>query len=510
MQTTRQLDILFVHPNASKKIYQDLSNKHSAIEPPIWAAMLANHCRSKGFGSNILDCEAERLTTDQSAKMIVDINPKVACFVVYGQQPSASSQNMEGATATSKLVKQLNPELKIMFVGGHVAALPREVLRDEDSIDYICQNEGVYTISNFLRASRESKNPDISSIRGIGYRDKEGNPILNETERIVAQEELEHELPGMAWDLLPDIKKYRTAGWHSWTNNSEKEPFAALYTSLGCPFKCGFCMINIINRTDNSPNIASNKSSVFRHWSPEYMIGQFDKIAEMGVKNVKIADELFVLNPSHFLKLCDLIKERGYDFNMWAYSRIDTCKPKYLQALKEAGVNWLGLGIENPDQTLRKEIHKGHYKEVRIDSILDDMRAADINIAANYIFGLPMDTEESMKNTLDFAVEQNTEMVNFYSAMAYPGSPLHVQARQSGLRLPDTYVGYSQHAYEAQNLPTENLSAGEILRFRDHAWMKYHTNEKYLDLLETKFGVKARQNLEETSKIKLKRRLLGD
>ena len=55
----RQLDILFIHPNASKKIYQDLSNDYSAIEPPIWAAMLAQHCRSNGFGSQILDCEAE-------------------------------------------------------------------------------------------------------------------------------------------------------------------------------------------------------------------------------------------------------------------------------------------------------------------------------------------------------------------------------------------------------------------------------------------------------------------
>ena len=54
---TRQLDVLFVHPNASKKIYQDLSNDYSAIEPPIWAAMLAQHCRSNGFGSQILDCD---------------------------------------------------------------------------------------------------------------------------------------------------------------------------------------------------------------------------------------------------------------------------------------------------------------------------------------------------------------------------------------------------------------------------------------------------------------------
>ena len=85
------LDILFVHPNASEKIYQKLSKKNSAIEPPIWAAMLANHCRAHNFGVQILDCEAESLGWEESSKLINDINPRVVCFVVYGQQPSASS-----------------------------------------------------------------------------------------------------------------------------------------------------------------------------------------------------------------------------------------------------------------------------------------------------------------------------------------------------------------------------------------------------------------------------------
>ena len=55
------LDILFIHPNASKKIYQELSKDHSAYEPPIWAGMLANHCRSKNFKTAVLDCEVSKL-----------------------------------------------------------------------------------------------------------------------------------------------------------------------------------------------------------------------------------------------------------------------------------------------------------------------------------------------------------------------------------------------------------------------------------------------------------------
>ena len=79
------LDILFIHPNASKKIYQELSDDHSAIEPPIWAGMLANHCRNKNFKVEILDCEVEKLDYITSSKKISEANPKIACFVVYGQ-----------------------------------------------------------------------------------------------------------------------------------------------------------------------------------------------------------------------------------------------------------------------------------------------------------------------------------------------------------------------------------------------------------------------------------------
>ena len=504
------LDILFIHPNASKKIYQGLSNDHSAIEPPIWAGMLANHCRGKNFNVKILDCEVERLDYISSAKEIHNLNPKIACFVVYGQQPSASSQNMEGAVATSEELKNLNPNIKTLFVGGHISALPKETLENEKSIDIIALNEGVYAISNLLRVEDLNDDKSLRKIKGIGFRNEDNFIEINEAEIIVPKKLLDTDLPGIAWDLLPPLKMYRTAGWHSWSNNSDKQPFAALYTSLGCPYTCSFCMINIINRTNNSENISSKDSNIFRWWTPEFIIKQFDYFAKQGVKNIKIADELFVLNPNHFMKICDMIIERKYDFNIWAYSRIDTCKPQYLEKLKKAGVNWLGLGIENPSSIIRKEVHKDAFKNVKIIDIINSMRDAGIYVAANYIFGLPEETKESLEFTYNFAEETNTEMVNFYSAMAYPGSPLHLEARKNKIKLPTTYSGYSQHSYDTQNLPSQNLSAAEILSFRDKAWDKYHTKQKYLKLLENKFGMNSVNNLKKTTKIKLKRKLLGD
>ncbi|MDZ4241224.1 MAG: cobalamin-dependent protein, partial [Candidatus Omnitrophota bacterium] len=476
----KQLDILFLHPNAAHKIYQDLSKDFSAIEPPIWAGMLANHCRIKGFSVDLLDCEALHLEDDQAASMIKERNPRVVCFVVYGQQPSASSQNMEGAVPLAEAVKRLNPEIKILFVGGHIAALPREVLERHACVDFVCQNEGVYTISTLLQTDLASR---LDKVLGLGYR-QDGGVILNPPSPIVAKPDLPSDLPGVAWDLLP-MKNYRTALWHALPNNSQRQPFAALYTSLGCPMKCSFCMINIINRQDNE---YSDGSAVFRYWDPEFIIRDFDTFAEMGITNIKIADELFVLNANHFMKLCELIIQRGHKFNIWCYSRVDTVKEPYLETLKKAGVNYLALGIESGNTRVRKDVTKGRFEDVDIRGIVKKIRDHGINVAANYIFGLPEDDYDSMQQTLDLSLELCTEMANFYSAMAYPGSPLHGIAIKEGWKLPETYAGFSQHSYHTQPLPTKRLSASQVLGFRDKAWLAYHTNPKFLDLLKRKFG----------------------
>ena len=113
--------------------------------------MLNNAClKAAGDRSEILDCEVLRLSYEKSVQKIDEINPRIACFVVYGQQPSASSQNMEGAVETSKLLKKLCPEIKILFIGGHVAALPYETLNEEESIDIVACNEGVIAVLNIL------------------------------------------------------------------------------------------------------------------------------------------------------------------------------------------------------------------------------------------------------------------------------------------------------------------------------------------------------------------------
>ena len=131
-------------------------------------------------------------------------------------------------------------------------------------------------------------------------------------------------------------------------------------------------------------------------------------------------------------------------------------------------------------------------------------------IISNYIYGFPEDTHETMQQTLDLALELNTEMANMYPCQALPGSPLYHEAQQNNWPLPDSYEGYAFLSYESQPLPTKHLTSAEVVRFRDKAWQTYFTNPDYLNLVEKKFGRARRLNVENMSKIPLRRKLLEE
>jgi hypothetical protein len=83
-------------------------------------------------------------------------------------------------------------------------------------------------------------------------------------------------------------------------------------------------------------------------------------------------------------------------------------------------------------------------------------------------------------------------------------------AKKNGWALPDSYEGYAFLSYESQPLPTKYVSSADVLRFRDEAWQKYFTNPAYLNLVEQKFGLLERKNIEDMALIHLKRKILGD
>ena len=490
-----QVDVLFINPGDRRQIYQDLGDEFCAIEPPVFPGLFATYVRGKGLSAAIVDAPALGWSAEMVAESVTqDFDPTLIAIAVYGFQPSASTQNMSAAGRIATLIKEAGRGAKVLMTGTHPAALPERTMREED-VDFVCDLEGPVTIYKTARAIKEGV-ASFANIPSLWWRD-EGRIVPPLTQEGLIGD-LDTEMPGIAWDLVP-MDRYRSHNWHAFDHIGERAPYAAIHTSLGCPYRCNFCCIN-----------APFGKPSYRMWSPETVVTEIDYLVEThGVRNIKFVDEMFVLNKNHVRGICSRLAERDYDVNIWAYARVDTVKDELLDVLKAGGVNWLCLGIESASAHVRDGADK-RLSEEDIIGVVRRIQNAGIQVLGNYIFGLPEDTMESMRQTLALAHELNCEFANFYSAMAYPGSQLHTTALAQGLDLPKEWHHYSQHAYETLPLSNDHCSSAEILAFRDWAWQDYFRNPGYLAMIDNKYGADVVEHIGRMAEVPLKRKLIDD
>jgi len=483
-----KVDIVLVKPGSQKQLYGQLSDfKLTGIEPPLWGAILAGFLRDKGYSVVLYDAEVENWDYEETAERVRDANPLLAVIVVSGSNPSASTMNMTSVGQITSLIRQLDPTIKTALMGLHPSALPERTIRDEP-VDFVCQGEGFYTLTKLIDALKS--NTEDFPIDGLWY--KKGERVISNP-RPSLVEDLD-EIPRPAWDLLP-MTNYRAHNWHCFDSIRGRQPYAILYTNLGCPFRCSFCCINAL----------FGKNTI-RYRGTESVIEELDFLVNTyGVRNIKIIDEMFAINEGRVTELCDKIIERKYDLNMWAYARVNTVTDKMIAKMKEAGINWLAYGFESGSKRVIEDVAKG-YKMERVEKVVEMTAKHGVHICGNYIFGLPEDDFDSMTETLKLMLDINAEWANIYSAMAYPGSALYETAVQKGWPLPDSWQGYSQYAYETLPLPTEHLTSGEVLSFRDYAFNIYYENPRYLNKIKRLFGTETVHHLRKMTEHKLQRK----
>ena len=468
-------DVVLINPGAARTIYQNLSDDLSAIEPPTWCRMIAGWLIDKGFSVSILDQDAFRWTPEEVSEQVKKLSPRLVAIIVSGQQPSASTQQMTGASLLAKAIQGVP---KIM-IGNHPSALPVRTLMEED-VDYVCDGEGPLTISGLLNGDA------LESIPGLVW--NKGLIIHNPRAALIPIDELH----GNVWGMLP-MGQYRAHTWQC-LDGSPRQPYASIYTTLGCPFKCSFCCINAFQHSSN-----------YRRRTPSKVVEQIKHLYQMyGVKTFKIADEMFVLDPRHYLPICEGLAALPFadELNIWVYARIDTVRPETLSLMRRAGIRWLALGIESGSAHVRDGATKS-LDENDIRNVVKSIQDAGIFVIGNFIFGLPDDTLESMQETLRLSKELNCEFANYYSAMPYPGSRLFNETQQDDL--PKNWSGYSQHSSDATPLPTATLSSREVLEFRDFAFHSYFEDERYLGMIASKFGTKAVEHIKQMTATRLSR-----
>lgn len=493
----KHTDLLLIHPNDQKAVYGD-TLQYAACEPPYWCAVAAQYCLDCGIDIKIFDAEAENCSFEEIGKRIREYSPKLVGIFVTGTNLSASTQKMQGADMTCHEIKKINKDIPVFLWGLHPSALPERTLKENEA-DYIITGEGYDTIVNLMRFHKgEAITFDEVALGGLCYRQN------GQIKRLGCSRLLEtREIPLPAWELLP-MERYMPHNWHIMGEDEPKNArgrYAVISTSIGCPFNCSYCAISALFGTKK-----------LRYWDVERVIAEIDRLVEnYHIKYIKILDECFVLNKKYVNELCEALIEKQYDINIWAYARVDTVDPEILKKMKSAGIKWLAYGIESADDTVLSEVHKSQYDADETKLAMQWTKEAGINILANFMFGLPDDTYESMQKSLALCKEICPEWINFYVTMPYPGSKDYMDAVKNGKIKEDRWIEYAQYSYECIPSGGKYLSPKEVLAFRDHAFNAFfENNEAYFDLISKKFGQQYVGVIKNMTKNKLRRKLLGD
>lgn len=489
--------LLLIRPNDQKAVYGD-TLKYTACEPPYWCAVVAKYCLEYGIDVEILDAEAENCSFEEIGERIGQERPALVGIFVTGTNLSASTQKMQGADLTCREIKKVDSEIPVFMWGLHPSALPERTLTENDA-DYIVTGEGFKTIVNLMRyCAGEHIEFQEETLGGLCYRQGEqikrlGFSGLLETDN----------MPLPAWELLP-MEKYTPHNWHIMgedTTEDAKGRYAVISTSIGCPFNCSYCAISALFGTKK-----------LRFWDVDRVVREIERLVyEYHIKYIKILDECFVLNKEYVNLLCDKLTEKNYDINMWAYARVDMVDPEILKKLRAAGIRWLAYGIESADDFVLSEVSKSQYNADKTRTVMRQTREAGINILANFMFGLPNDTNESMQKTLDLCREICPDWINFYVTMPYPGSKDYWDAVEAGRIKDDRWIEYAQYSYECIPSGGKYLTPKEVLAFRDCAFNAFfQDNDRYFELIRTKFGQKYVDQILSMKDNKLRRKLLGD
>jgi anaerobic magnesium-protoporphyrin IX monomethyl ester cyclase len=436
------------------------------------------------------------------ARRIEQINPKLVALVVFGHMPSAASQQMFGAHEVAVAIKALNSNRIIAIAGGHVSALPEQVLRNEP-VDYAVRGEGPATFSALLTALTESfgVRPPTSILRGIpglvwwnDHRNIEVNPAATALDP-------DTDLADQGWQFTPPAR-YVAHNWHSLGYQlAERRPYASVITSFNCPHRCTFCQIH-----------TPFGGSGYKTRSTVNVVDEIEMLVrDHGVHFIKLVDEMYLLKPSHYLPIAQGLIDRGLGdkINIWCYGRVDSVKPDTLDLLRRSGVKWIALGIESGDPDIRDGADK-RLRENDIVGIVRTIQAHDISVVGNFMFGFMDDDLVSMQRTLNLALDCLPEWANFYCTMALPGSQLYDQAVAEGWTLPIDYRGWSQHNRHSRPLDTKYLSAAQVLAFRDAAFRAYFGSANYQTMIRRKFGYDAVSQVNEMLTYKLERDLLKE
>ena len=402
---------------------------------PVWLAYPTGMLE----GARLLDAPSHHVSADETIEMAKEYE----FLVLYTSTPG-----FPGDIRLAKRIKDVNPKIKIAFVGPHVTVLPEPSLRDCSAIDFVVRKEFDYAVKEFADGK------PLEQILGVSYR-KNGSFEHNaDRPQIQDLDSLPHVTDVYQRDL--DVRRYNVPFL--------LHPYVSLYTTRGCPAQCTFCLW---------PQTTSGHA--WRKRSTDDVAREMAKAKEYWpfVKEYFFDDDTFNIQKARTVELCAKLKPLKLT---WSCTSRVTTDYETLKAMKEAGCRLLIVGFESGDAQILKNIKKGATLE-RARQFTKDAHKLGLVIHGDFILGLPGETRETIQNTITFAKELDVETIQVSVAHAYPGTELYDYAVKNGFMVNGNKM-VDEGGHQLAHIQYPGLPADEILHSVHRFYDEYYFRPK--------------------------------
>jgi hopanoid biosynthesis associated radical SAM protein HpnJ len=402
---------------------------------PVWLAYPAGMLE----GARLLDAPSHHVSAEETINIARDYE-----FMVL----FTSTPGFPGDIRLSKKIREINPKIKIAFVGPHVSVLPERSLKDCPEIDFVVRKEFDYAVCEFANGK------PLEEILGISYL-KNGS-VVHTPDRPEVQDldSLPHVTEIYRRDL--DVNRYNVPFL--------LYPYVSLYTTRGCPAQCTFCLW---------PQTLSGHP--WRKRSTDDVAREMAKAKDFwpNVREFFFDDDTFNIQKPRTIELCSKLKPLKLT---WSCTSRVTTDYETLKAMKEAGCRLLIVGFESGDPQILKNIKKGATIE-RARQFTKDCHKLGLVIHGDFILGLPGETHDTIRNTIAFAKELDVETIQVSVAHAYPGTELYDYAVKNGFMVGDNKM-VDEGGHQLAHIQYPGLPAEEILESVHRFYDEYYFRPK--------------------------------
>lgn len=419
--------------------------------PCIGLAYLAATCREAGHDVKVLDNFAADLPAVKVLDLVRTWQPDVVGLGML--TPSArSTENL------SRQIKKTVPKTKVVLGNLHASLFAEQLIAD-GACDAVVHGEGERILPRLIEVFGNDGDP--ASIPGVSFA-VDGSAQTTQPEPPL--EDLDA-LPYPAWELFP---------WRSYTFLpfvTVAKPCLAIIGSRGCPFRCKFCALGYMG-------------NVVRKRRPDSIAAEVEwLVREFGVRHVGFVDPIFPLSKQHGLETCRAIRERKIPGDWWwtSETRIDVIDEEICRAMHGARCKRILFGIESGVNELLANVGK-NFTTDQVREAVRAARAAGLEISGFFMLGLPGETAEMTRRTIEFARELDIDFAKFGITVPLPGSELYDELIEEGKISPGDWELFSTFNPDPESLPyiPAGLTGKELQRLHRWATWRFYVRPKMI------------------------------